>query len=135
MRMVQKLRRNCLLAAIVFGCSGCGTSSLDYEKSSELEGGAEKVLPFDASSSEQKVKIEVISPDPIDVSVYMAKDKNKSVVKKSAVRNESFVAAIPANEDFVISLFSPKKTTAFVKAKTLGQNYNKDVPKADEPEK
>ncbi len=134
MRKIQMLRCSYLLAAIVFGCCGC-SSPLDYEKTSELEAGVEKTLPFDGSSTDQKVKIEVMCPDPVDVNVYTGKDKGKSLVQKLAIKNESFEVAIPANESFAVSLVSPKKTTAKIRANALGKNHNKDMPQAEESAK
>jgi len=134
MHTIKKLSYTCFSAVIIFGGSGC-SSPLDYERPSELEAGVEKTLPFDGPSEDQKIKFDIICADPIDVDVYLAKDKNKALAKKAAVKNESLELAIPAKEGFVVSLLSTKKTTAIVKVKALGKNHDKDVPKAADPQK
>jgi hypothetical protein len=105
------------LFILCWAVSGC-KAPLNYDKATDLEPGAEVTLTIDGPSSDQKVKIDISCPDPIDVSVW-TNDKKAPLVKKTGVKNESFELTIPAKQSFTISLSSMKQTTASVKAKSL----------------
>jgi hypothetical protein len=101
-------------AALLFLCAGC-KAKLNYDKTFHLKKGDAQNFTIPAISSEQQVKISVQAGDgPVDVCVYLAKNKEKAEVnppfakkdlfleRKLNEKSVDFTVTVPANEEAIV---------------------------------
>ena len=115
------MRRMCLLGLVVplVLAAGCGTKlNMEYTAELPTEG---KLYVVDALKSEQKIKVNVKAESPVDVFVYLDKDRDKVegtllgkasplvLAQQKGASEVSIEATIPANEKAIVHVVPGKK--------------------------
>jgi len=115
------------LAVVLLMLPGCPSGhTLDYEKTVSMEPADTKFYTIDAPRSQQKIRVQVDSAEPVDVDVTLETDKAdvekalqaqkrpdaaKLLASKQGAKSESVEAMIPAGKSFTIVLSGAKKKT------------------------
>jgi hypothetical protein len=108
--------------ALVATQSGC-TSRVNFNQTETLEPGDIKTYTIDAPRKEQKVRVQVESPEPVNVYVGLAASagaiqkalerdqKPVAAGGKSGVTQDSFEVTIAAGQEFTVFLSGARKRT------------------------
>ena len=124
--------RAALVAAIIL-VAGC-QSKLNVERTVDFDAGLDTYIDIDPPKYDQTLSITVTSDTPIDVYVYLKKDKeaaqrdamlgkkNSSVVLagKEKVQSDTLEAKVPAKEPAVVMIRSSSKAGT-AKLKIVGK--------------
>jgi len=105
-------------------CVLAGCSKIHDQRSFSVETGGSYSLQVSAPLSEQKVRIEMTSDEPVNVWVVLDKDVPKGrddfdpeslqsgvVAKEKATKQVTLLATIPAKEKYRVYINGPVKTT------------------------
>src|SRR5215211_6277980 len=117
------------LIPVLAVCAFAGCSKIHEQRSFTIESGGAYTLNITAPLSEQKVKVEVTSDEPINVWVILEKDvpggkdefdpeslKSGVLAKEKDTKQVTLTATIPAKEKYRVYINGPaKKASVTVK--------------------
>jgi hypothetical protein len=119
----------CVLLAALAGCQ----SKLNIDQTLQVESGSLKVIEVDAPRYDQKMVFSIQSDNPVNVFVYLQKDKTAVMdaiekdkkpdgllVSRENVTNETLEASVPGKQPAAVAFQTTTKPAA-VKLKIIGK--------------
>jgi hypothetical protein len=110
--------------------AGCNASLKD-ERSLDLLGGEDKEVIIEATRWKQKIKVNVDSPEPVTVRIFLEKDREAAEKAMAEMKDSDLILAgeksatqikleanIPANEAVVIHVHNTAGKSTIAKVKT-----------------
>jgi hypothetical protein len=127
--MTRTILATAVFLAAVAGCQ----SKLNIDQTVQIESGAMKTIEIDAPRYDQKMVFAIQSDNPVNVFVYLQKDKTAVMdaidkgkkpegllASKENVTNETLEVSVPAKQPATIA-FQTMTKTAVVKLKITGK--------------